>query len=246
MEASAMSNYKEAYLPGYASTHPVYSRPGVDTSPGRRAQIRGFLLRHLPIDAKPRLLDIGCGDGALLRVAADLGVEDVQGVDLSPEMAQKANALGFAVKLRDVLSFLRDQPDNSFDVVCAFDVLEHLDIEKLASVCENVLRVLTKKGKFLIHVPNGASPYSGRVLYGDITHERAFTSDSLKQVLRTAGFATVEAEEDQPQARGFVSALRRQLWRIARLATVFRLAIETGVLRGYLLTLNIFVIASKS
>ncbi len=241
-----MSNRQNAYLSTYASTHPVYSHRRADESPGRRAQIRRLLSRQLTIDKSLRLLDLGCGDGALLRVARDLGVENLEGVDLSPEMVAKTRAVGFSVELEDALSFLAAQPDNSFDVVCAFDVLEHLDHEKLSGVCENVLRILKSGGTFLIHVPNGASPYAGRMRYGDITHERAFTRESMRQVLRTIGFASVEAEEDEPAARGIVSFIRLCLWRMIRLTAVFRLAVETGALRGYLLTLNIFVIARKS
>jgi SAM-dependent methyltransferase len=243
---SGVSNRQNAYLSTYASTHPVYSRRGAAASPGRRAQIRRLLSRHLTIDKGLRLLDLGCGDGALLRVARDLGVEHLEGVDLSPEMVAKARAIGFSVELADALSFVTAQPDDSFDVVCAFDVLEHLDHEKLSGVCEHVLRILKSGGTFLIHVPNGASPYAGRMRYGDITHERAFTRESMRQVLGTNGFARVEAEEDEPVARGIVSFIRLRLWRMIRLAAVFRLAVETGALRGYLLTLNIFVIARKS
>nr|WP_246729024.1 class I SAM-dependent methyltransferase [Methylosinus sp. RM1] len=243
---SGVSKRQNAYLSTYASTHPVYSHRGADESPGRKAQIRHLLSRHLTIGRRLRLLDLGCGDGALLRVARDLGVENLEGVDLSPEMVAKARAVGFSVELEDALTFLAAQPDDSFDVVCAFDVLEHLDHEKLWDVCENVLRILKSGGKFLIHVPNGASPYAGRMRYGDITHERAFTRESMRQVLGTIGFDNVEAEEDEPVARGIVSFMRLRLWRMIRLAAMFRLAVETGALGGYLLTLNIFVIAHKS
>jgi cyclopropane fatty-acyl-phospholipid synthase-like methyltransferase len=246
MEETGPPSPEETYLATYASTHPVYSRQGMNVSPGRRAQIRNFLLRHAKIDKTQHLLDVGCGDGALLRVARELGIKNAEGVDLSLEMVEKAITHGLPVKLQDVLSFLEERPPESFDVVCAFDLLEHLDQRKLLALCQNVLRTLKKGGRFLIHVPNGSSPYAGRVLYGDITHERAFTKESMQQILRTVGFVAVEAEEDEPVARGLVSSLRLCLWRLVRFPMMFRLAIETGTLRGYLLTLNIFVIAHKA
>ena len=245
MEATGQPSYKDTIFATYASTHPIYSLRGVELSPGRRAQIRRFLRRHAEINKNSRLLDLGCGDGALLSVARELGIENLEGVDLSPEMVERASAVGLAVKLQDVLPFLDERPSESFDVVCAFDLLEHLDQKQLLAVCQNVLRILKKGGRFLIHVPNGASPFVGRILYGDITHERAFTQESIQQLLRTVGFTVIKVEEDEPVARGVVSFLRLCLWRLVRFVTVFRLAIETGVVRGHLLTLNFFVVTRK-
>jgi predicted TPR repeat methyltransferase len=198
MEATGQPSYKDTLLATYASTHPVYSLRGADWSPGRRAQIRRFLRRHAEINKNSRLLDLGCGDGALLSVARELGVENLEGVDLSREMVERASAVGFAVKLQDVLPFLDERPSESFDVVCAFDLLEHLG--QLGSMPERAAH--PKKGRrFLIHVPNGASPFVGRVRYGDITHERAFTKESIQQLLRTVGFTVIEVEEDDSSAR---------------------------------------------
>lgn len=72
-----------------------------------------------------RLLDVGCGTGALVRAARDLGTEAV-GVELDPEMAALAGArLGTEV----TVAGLPDLPfaDDGFDTVTASFVLNHVE-----------------------------------------------------------------------------------------------------------------------
>ena len=81
------------------------------------------LLDGLPDDG--RLLDVGCGTGALVRAARDAGVE-AMGVEPDPEMAALAESvLGDEV----VVAGLPDLPlaDDGFDVVIASFVLNHVD-----------------------------------------------------------------------------------------------------------------------
>ena len=81
------------------------------------------LLDGLPREA--RLLDVGCGTGALVRAARGAGL-DVIGVEPDPEMAALAGAaLGEEV----VVAGLPDLPyaDDGFDVVTVSFVLNHVD-----------------------------------------------------------------------------------------------------------------------
>jgi SAM-dependent methyltransferase len=72
-----------------------------------------------------RLLDVGCGTGALVRAARDAGADAI-GVEPDPEMAALASSL-----LDDevVVAGLPDLPfaDDGFDVVVASFVLNHVD-----------------------------------------------------------------------------------------------------------------------
>ena len=81
------------------------------------------LLADLPTEA--RLLDVGCGTGALVAAARDRGLDAI-GVDPDPEMAALAGSLlGEDV----VVAGLPDLPfaDDGFEVVTANFVLNHVD-----------------------------------------------------------------------------------------------------------------------
>ncbi len=81
------------------------------------------LLDGLPLGG--RLLDVGCGTGALVRAARDAGAEAI-GVEPDPEMADLAESLlGDEV----VVAGLPELPfaDDGFDVVIASFVLNHVD-----------------------------------------------------------------------------------------------------------------------
>lgn len=72
--------------------------------------------------SKPRLLDIGAGQGALLEEAQQLGYEAI-GVDLSETNVQKARARGLQVKHGPAEKLDYDQV---FDVVTMVDIIEHV------------------------------------------------------------------------------------------------------------------------
>jgi 2-polyprenyl-3-methyl-5-hydroxy-6-metoxy-1,4-benzoquinol methylase len=231
----------------YEETHRVYGDAKVAASPGRRRQIALALGKWLPADRAARILDFGCGDGTLLSIAERLGYERLHGVDASPGLIRLARkATRAELSLGDGLDYLARAAPGSFEAIVAFDVLEHLTRDELLAWARQASRVLAPNGVAIIHVPNGASPFVGRTLWGDLTHERAFTAHSLGQLLRPLGFLDGAAHEDRPPAHGLKSGTRALLWRLARALAVGWLAVETGVARGHVLTINLFYVARKT
>ncbi len=191
-------------------------------------------LRHVartffPADRQARIVDIGCGHGNFLRVSKELGYSNLAGVDLSQEQVSLAHRFGVdVVQCGDMMQFLRTQPSSSIDVVISFDILEHLTKPTVMEVMREVRRCIRPTGCWLIHVPNGASPFVGRILHGDFTHETAFTTQSLRTLLRSHDFGSIEFFEDAPVPHGIVSFIRAMLWKILSLCCRAFVAIETG------------------
>lgn len=243
----SMDAFRDFIYQSYSETHANYSNPILRDNAGRITQLSTFLTRCLPSDRSTRIFDFGCGDGTLLRCAESQGYSNLTGVDVSSGMISlAAERTKASLHVGNAIEFLKEKPDASYDAVFAFDVLEHMTRPELLIVSKEIYRVLAPGGKLLVHVPNGASPFCGRIRWGDLTHEIAFTATSISQLLQPIGFRELKSYEDAPRIHGFKSGLRAALWQVIRLAPSAWLAIETGKIGGHLLTQNIFVTAIKS
>lgn len=210
----------------------------------RRPYFSRLIRDHFPADKNASVLDLGCGNGVLLTVATEFGYHCVSGVDLSSENVADARKNGLSsVKQGDLFDNLSGIDSASIDVVIAFDVIEHLKTDDAVKAVREVGRVLKRGGTFIMHVPNGASPFVGRVLYGDITHERGYTTTSVRQLLARGGFSDVKCLEDRPIPHGLKSAVRAMLWVIIRNTLRFCVAVESGITETGIFSQNLLVIA---
>lgn len=100
-------------------------------------------------------------------------------------------------------------------------------------------------GRLIVHVPNAQGIFGMRVRYGDLTHERAFSPKSIKQLLRTAGFSNIQVFEDKPIVHGFASLCRRLLWTALTLVPRLLLLTESPSAESLALSQNILVTAVK-
>lgn len=243
----SLEEFRQFIYGSYSDTHAVYSNTELSESAGRQFQFRHFLQNNLPPNKATRVLDFGCGDGSLLNEAEGLGYLNLTGVDVSAGMISLAQSkTSAAVHAADGLAFLAKCEEGAFDVIIAFDVLEHFTRPELLTAAKTFFRALSVGGTLLLHLPNGASPFHGRIRWGDVTHEQAFTRNSLAQVLEPVGFKNIAAYEDAPITHGLKSLIRTMLWKLLRIQSVTWLVAETGQLHGHLLTQNIFVTATKT
>lgn len=104
---------------------------------------------HTPIS----LLDVGCGAG-LLTNALSLEGHAVAGIDLSEESLKIARSKDLTKKVRYEVAnaYALPFPDASFDVVCAMDILEHVETPHL--LIQEASRVLKPGGLFFFHTFN--------------------------------------------------------------------------------------------
>ena len=213
----------------------------------RAHALRQLIRRHFPTDKHAAVLDLGCGHGALLHFAREAGYTKLRGVDGSPQQVAAAQRLGIGgVAEGDLRDTLVAQADASLDVVLAFDVIEHFTRDELLPFVDEVHRVLKPGGRWIIHVPNGESPFFGSIRYGDLTHEMAFTRASLSQLLLSSGFGEVRCFEDAPVVHGPKSALRWVLWKGFRGVLRLYIAAETGdASNAHIFSQNLLAVARK-
>jgi SAM-dependent methyltransferase len=122
---------------------------------GLRERLRARLRRRRIMKNFPpwvgggRLLDVGCATGRFLQQMAAVGWR-VSGIELDPEAAAKARTVTTDVVVGDPAEVTL--PANSFDLVTAFHVVEHLPDP--AGAVRNMLRWLAPGGLMVIEVPN--------------------------------------------------------------------------------------------
>jgi SAM-dependent methyltransferase len=149
---------------------------------------RARAVEKLAGDGPGRVLDIGCGPGALLEAFRRRGWE-VHGTELTEESAARARQAGIPVHVGPLDPW--PWPDDHFDAVVMWHVLEHW--ADPFPVLERVRRSLRPGGVFLVGVPNFGSPEARLSRAGwfhlDVPrHLVHFTGDSLKAALATSGF----------------------------------------------------------
>jgi SAM-dependent methyltransferase len=213
----------------------------------RAAHLNKLIQSHFPADRAAAIVDLGCGHGALIHFAREAGYRNIVGVDRSPQQVEVARLLEIeGVRQGDLVEAISSTPDSSLDAVVTFDVIEHFRKDELTGFVDEVARVLRAGGRWIIHVPNGESPFGSRMRYWDFTHEMAFTRESISQLLLSSSFARVDCYEDGPVVHGAASAVRWLLWKGIRAGMRLWLAIETGDFgRDAIFTQNLFAIAEK-
>lgn len=204
------------------------------------------LLEHLGNNKNIAILEIGCGYGRYTKAMQESGYNNVKGIDISREQIEYARE---KLKIRnvevaDALEYLNDEI--KYDVIFLMDVLEHLELKYAITLLKKIHVSLVSGGKLVIHVPNGLAPLAPP-FHGDVTHVRAYSVDSMSQILRMAGFKDFKHYALPPLITGFLSFTRRVLWVFVLnpLIKVF-LLIANGGTSGGIYTSNLLTVALKS
>ncbi len=131
-----------------------------------------------------KVLDLGCGMGYGAAELKKIGAKEVVGVDNDPEAIEFAK--GFAGKK---VRFLKADatallfPDQEFDVVVSFEVIEH--IKDYQQYLKEAFRVLKLGGYLIFSTPNRLQYRQGTSHY----HYREFTAMELTKLLLNMGYS---------------------------------------------------------
>src|SRR5438552_17225903 len=98
-----------------------------------------FLLVADMVERGAKVLDVGCGDGELLRILAERRGVDGRGIEISREGVNECVAKGLAVIQGDADTDLVDYPNDAFDFVILSQTLQATRRPRV--VLEHMLRI---------------------------------------------------------------------------------------------------------
>ena len=166
---------------------------------GSQSDIRSRLDDYLPIfRSASDVVDVGCGRGELLDLLRQRGVTG-RGVDTNDAMVQLCRARGLDVERDDALGFLERQPDGSLGGLVAIQVVEHFEPAYLLRFLETAHHKLRAGAPLVLETINAACWMAFFETYlRDITHRQALHPDTLRYLVQTSGFTSVDVQYREP------------------------------------------------
>jgi len=202
-----------------------------------------YLRGWMPSNHSARLLDTGCGNGSALHAFSEWGYTNLEGVDFSEEQVKEAQRCFPQVECGDIFTYLATR-QSCYDLITAFDVLEHLSADEAARFMDCCREALRKGGGIIIQTPNAAGWRPGNLMWGDITHRQYYSPPALRQLLYLSGFEDIQFRETRPVLHGVKSSVRAVLWYGLKGWAAICDLIETGK-KQEVYTRNMLVFARK-
>jgi SAM-dependent methyltransferase len=134
--------------------------------------------------------ELGFGNGAFAGWVRAAGGRWV-GREVLAELQVRAKEEGFEVIAPDA-NFSSACGQGTFDLIAAFDVIEHLSVDAIKSFLDDAKKALKPGGLLFLRVPSGDSPFSGAMYYGDLTHRTLLGSSAANQLALEAGLEVCE------------------------------------------------------
>lgn len=170
----------------YAKSKFIYSEETENLSISYIGALERLLCR-LPKSA--RILEIGCGNGFLLKRLYNLGYKNVSGTEPSLDAVKKADREISGRIIRDILRPGLFEKD-SFDLICFFQTFEHIqEPGKFLDICHNIL---TPQG-FILAFSHDVESLSAKI-FGerspiiDIGHAYLYDKETIQMVFEKHNF----------------------------------------------------------
>lgn len=160
---------------------------------GQLAKVKAFP------NSSARILEIGFGNGSFLGYSRSMGWT-ITGIEINKMLVNLANELNFDVYHGSSLEIFQD---DSFDLIIAFDVLEHLPEASISQMMLDIKRIATNGAIFIARFPNGDSPFGLPSQNGDITHLSSIGTGKVNYYVKKMGAKLLYVGGEYVPVRGF-------------------------------------------
>lgn len=146
------------------------------------------------------VLDVGCGTGLLVSYLGKKGYRSI-GCDNSESAVRSARKINKKGTIINASATKLPLAKNSFDLVTAISLVEHLTKREALQFIDEAKRILAPSGFIFIVTPNYASPF--RIIQGkkwfawqDPTHINFYTPQELSKIIAKRGFDNLKFQFD--------------------------------------------------
>tara|TARA_B100000900_G_C20444271_1_gene660356 strand:- start:20 stop:916 length:897 start_codon:yes stop_codon:yes gene_type:complete len=182
---------EELIIHGYTHSN----EDGHDTQYDLR--VKSFYNALLKIKKKlpknPMILDVGSAGGAFIEAAKMHGFDNVEGIEPSKQLYEKSISRNHKIFNGDLKEFIKINDTKKFDLVCYWDVIEHLAYPK--KELELSKKILNNNGLLLINFPDigtfQAKLFGKNFWWIISVHLVHFTKVTMKSLLEKVGFDTI-------------------------------------------------------
>ncbi|MDH3492438.1 MAG: class I SAM-dependent methyltransferase [Acidobacteriota bacterium] len=179
-----------------------------------------LLLRRFAGEAKDLGLtaDIGCGCGHTTAYLSHCGVQNLVGIDLSPEMISQARRLNPEIKFETGNMLDLAETGNVFGAILAFYAIVHCNYTEIERALKEFWRTLKPGGLLLFsfHVGEGKTELDEFLGVRTRITFYYFDVDHIHRLLNSAGFRIDETvirypytEAEYPSKRAYITARKR-------------------------------------
>jgi SAM-dependent methyltransferase len=156
------------------------------------------------------VLDLASGKGSWLRWMKSKGFTNLSGVDLSVYDLEQTGIPEATLHREDLFGFL-NRTENTYSLIHAKDVIEHMTKNEVVEFLTACLKRLVPGGQLWISTFNALAPMASQTWFADFTHETSFAPDSMRQVMHACGFPEVEVRCVHPVPPTLKGKIRRVL-----------------------------------
>lgn len=152
-----------------------------------------------------KVVDLGCETGEWVEVLLEAGYQVIdahidtetihknQGLSANYIVKKKNSVNAFEQRLQDSIAFLKCQPQNSYDVITSFHMVEHMEMIDIMELCQEAARVLKPNGVLIIETPNPLNVLiSSYYFYLDPTHKHPIPPELLEVYVSAGGLKVRE------------------------------------------------------